>query len=90
MIEWVYNTDMQKQTREIHQRDIARAIHAVNESGLNATVRDVMNGTGISSSSVAYYYLLHGRGTLWQWEDGKSRTLRLLPAGLRLAQDGDA
>ena len=82
---------MTKDNQLQNKRNIARAIYDLDQRGYHPTVREVMEATGRTSTSVMYYNLAAGRNVYWEWEDYIGRSLRLLPAGLRLAEgDGDA
>lgn len=60
-----------------------RAVAALErQTGLPPTVREVQQWAGMSSSSVASYWLraLRRRG-LVEWRSNRTRTLRLTPSG---------
>lgn len=53
--------------------------------GLAPTVREMADAAGLATHSAMHRHLLRLRGRLFEWEDGKARTLRILdqehPAG---------
>ena len=74
-----------------HDSTICRYIRDLTaEYGYPPTVEELKERIGFSKTAT-FYHLRNQRGNLWNWQDGRARTLRLLPAGLRLAEgDGDA
>jgi repressor LexA len=67
------------------QRQVLMAIDSLTRKhGYPPTVREVGTAVGIKSSSTAVQHLLKVQNAgLVEWEQGKSRTIRLTEAGRR-------